>query len=133
MKYLFTGWIGSFILFLLFSSCTKESKEIFTDTNYNRLSIEVNFLANHWGKDGNGSFFSLLTDVTSSAPDAKTMKVYVVTDDAELLISDGATRFMDGELSSTSGGSDVTVTYRPDDHTADKPFEQLTIKIGFTH
>ena len=133
MKHLFSGLMGGFVLFLLLTSCTKESKEIPIGGSYNRSASEVSFLATHWEKDSDGNFVCLLNEVTSSAPDATTMKVYVVTDTAEMLVSNGPIDFMDGQLWAKASVADLEVIYRPHDSNSDKPFYKLNIKIVFTN
>jgi len=133
MKHLFSGLTGGFVLFLLLTSCTKESKEIPIGGNRGGPVSEVSFLANHWEKDSDGNFVCLLSEVTGSAPDATAMKVYAVTNTAEMLISNGPIDFMEGQLWSKASAADLKVIYQPHDSNSDKPFDELTIKIVFTN
>lgn len=124
--------MGSVVLFLLISSCTKNTEQFYSDNNSYRPPIEVNFLADYWEKDATGNFTSVSADALRSGPDGSWLRVYVVLDDQELLISSTPIGFMDGTIWSTTSGSDLIITYQPNDPNADMPFTELKIKMVFT-
>jgi len=132
MKFLIPLFMCSFILYLCESSCTKKAKENIINTSYSRPVSEIRFLATDWEKDGNGNFVCSLRDIMNSRPDATTMKVFLLTDTSEILISNGQVSFMNGQLWSEVSGADLIVMYRPGNTSSDKPFDHLYMKIMFS-
>ncbi len=132
MKLLIPLFMCSFILYLCESSCTKEAKEKIITTSAGRPVSEFRFLATDWEQGDNKNFVCSLRDIMNSRPDATTMKVFVLTDTAEMLISSGQVSFMNGKLWSEESGADLNVIYHAGNTSSDKPFDQLSIKIVFS-
>jgi hypothetical protein len=115
------------MLLFFIASCTKENPPGGSVTP-NLNQEEMYFVAANWERDGDGNFTSILNGVLRHMYVA-TIKVYLVTDLDETLISDGAINFMSGSLWAIRSDPDLKVKYRPNIHDTGIPFKKLSIKV----
>jgi hypothetical protein len=136
MKKIFFVLMSSLFLLVFTPGCKKDNRTNEENRRTNRVTLiqqkTIRLVASHWEKTGDGIFVSSFTEVLSYYRNATTIGVYLVMDNNEIMISQGAAGFRGGKLWSNLAGNDLNLFYRPDYSGMGKPFEQLDIKVVFT-
>jgi hypothetical protein len=83
-----------------------------------------------WQKNADGAYVNLFKGAMQYGGGALPVRIYLVDQNSEALISSGAVMFMNGQLWSSTASPDIKIFYRPGSN-GNLPFTRLNIKVVF--
>jgi hypothetical protein len=128
------SWISIVILLLSITSCSKDA--VVTPVQSPAQEKTLNLLASRWTENGDNTFESNFINVLSSGQPSNaspaSVKVYVVANSRESLISEGGIDYMTGRLWATREGNSLRIFFRPATIGSKIPFGGVELKVVFS-
>src|SRR5439155_9800313 len=126
---------------IFITSCAKEIQRPFLDnhhvpsnqqqpSSYQQQQKILNLVASTWQKSADGVYVNIFNGIMQYGGGASPVRVYLVDQNRETVISSGAIAFMNGQLWSSTFYPDVKIFYIPGPNGT-LPFTRLNIKIVF--
>ncbi|HLO81703.1 MAG TPA: hypothetical protein VK166_12125 [Chitinophagaceae bacterium] len=122
----------SLFLVVFTMSCSKDDAVPSNVSTQVREEAPIKLTARAWTTDQSGRFVCTFIDFMHSSGDANavsTAKVYLLSDNDQIVISFGPVTYMSGNLWSEQEGKDLKVYYQPFVAQTVVPFEKLDLMV----
>ena len=136
MKQKIYRWTSIVILLLFITSCSKDA--VVTPDHYQSPTQEktLHLMASRWIENGDNTFESNFINVLISGQPSNAsptrVKVYMVANNRESLISEGGIDYMSGRLWATREGNSLRIFFRPAAIGSKIPFGGVELKVVFS-
>lgn len=132
MKHTNSFSLISLLLVVFAMSCSKDDAVPSNTSSQVRDETPIKLTARAWTPDQSGRFVCTFIDFMHSSGDANaisTAKVYLLSDNNQIVISFGPVTYMSGNLWSEQEGKDLKVYYQPFAAQTVLPFERLDLLV----